>query len=421
MSPPRPDDLHALTWRTTREGAAWGPASGRTPQARRRRRFPTLDDLERSARRRSPRFAIDFVEGGTGSDRGTVRNRAALDAVEIAPRYGRVGPVDTATTLFGRHHSVPFGIAPTGNDGVAWPDASRRLAEAAAGAELPYIAGTLASAPIEELATLCPQRLWFQLYGMPRDDHRVSVDLVRRAEAAGAEVLVLAVDAPMRAKRPRDLRNGLTVPFRPSPRLAAQLLAHPAWARAALRSRVPVFGNITRYVDGDAGLGEVAGFVQRELRGTFTWEEIRRFRDLWPRALVVKGVLHPDDARLAADAGADGVLVSNHGGRQSDAAPAAVDVLPAVADAVGERCTVLFDSGVRSGLDIARALALGAQAAFSGRAFLTGLAGAGDTGAAHVAEMLDDELRTAMAQHGACHVAELRRLAVRHPNAWSPK
>lgn len=420
----RSDPLHGLTWRTTRSGAGWGPASGRSPEALRRRRFPTMADLERAARRRSPRFAFDFVAGGTGDDRGAARNRASLDGVEIVPRYGRIGPVDTGVELFGRRYEVPIGIAPTGNDGVAWPDASRRLAGVAADAGLPYVAGTLASASIEDLAAICGDRLWFQLYGMPRDDHRVSIDLVRRAEAAGAQVLVLALDAPVRSKRPRDLRNGLSVPFRPSPRLGAQLALHPAWTRAALRSRVPLFANIARYVSdphGKPDLGAVAGFVQRELRGGLSWDEVRRFRAIWPRALVVKGVLHPDDAREAVDAGADGVLVSNHGGRQSDAAPPAIDVLPAVAEAVGDRSTVLFDSGIASGLDVARALAFGARAAFSGRGFLTGLAGAGDDGAAYVAALLTEELRTAMAQHGALDLAALRRLAVRHPTSWSPR
>ncbi|MBW0104103.1 alpha-hydroxy acid oxidase [Pseudonocardia sp. KRD291] len=415
------DPLHALTWRTTRAGAGWGPASGRSPEARRRRRFPTMADLERAARRRSPRFAFDFVDGGTGEDLGAARNRAALDGVEIVPRYGRIGPVEAGVELFGHRYEAPLGIAPTGNDGVAWPDASRRLAETAAAAGLPYVAGTLASASIEQLADICGDRLWFQLYGMPRDDHRVSIDLVRRAEVAGVQTLVLALDAPVRSKRPRDLRNGLSVPFRPSPRLVAQLALQPAWTRAALRSRVPLFANIARYVDGTPDLTRVAGFVQRELRGGLSWDEVRRFRALWPRALVVKGILHPDDAREAVDAGADGVLVSNHGGRQSDAAPAAIDVLSAVAEAVGDRCTVLFDSGIRSGLDVARALALGADAAFGGRAFLTGLAGAGDDGASYVAELLTEELRTAMAQHGALDLDGLRRLAVRHPTSWSPK
>ncbi|PXY19625.1 alpha-hydroxy-acid oxidizing enzyme [Prauserella muralis] len=377
-----------------------------------------MADVERAARRRLPRFAYDFVAGGTGDDLGVRRNRAALDGVELVPRYGDLPPVDSSVTLFGRKYAHPFGISPAGLDGLAWPDATRLLAGTAAGAGLPYITGTLASASVEEVARRCPGRTWFQLYGFPAERHRVTFDLVRRAADAGAEALVVAVDAPVRSKRPRDLRHGLVVPFRPSLPMALQVATSPAWSLAALRCRMPVFANVGRYVGPSATLDEVAGFVQGEMRGGFTWAEIADLRQAWPRALVVKGLLHPADAERAVEAGADGVLVSNHGGRQSDAAPPAVDVLPAIARAVGTDATVLFDSGVRSGLDIARVMALGADAAFCGRAFLLGLAAAGSRGGAHVAALLAGELRTALGQCGAADPEGLRELDIRHEGAW---
>jgi (S)-mandelate dehydrogenase len=398
---------------------AWGAGSATDPKSVLRQRFPTLSYLDRAARRRIPRFAYDFLDGGTGEHVGTLRNRAAFDAIEIVPRYGTPAPVSLQTELFGRRYNSPIGISPVGVDGLVWPGATQALAHAAAAAGIPYIVGTLASASIEQVAEICPGSVWFQLYGLPADDHLVTFDLVRRASAAGAHVLVATLDAPVRAKRPRDLRNGLVVPFRPSFSTIVQVLSSPWWASALLRNGTPTFPNIKRYAGTSATSAETAAFVQQHVRGTFSWEEVERLREAWPRALVLKGVQHPRDAETAISLGVDGVLVSNHGGRQSDAAPAAIDVLPAVASAIGSRATILFDSGIRSGLDAARALAFGAAGAFCGRAFLLGLAALGETGAVYVAEMLAEELRVAMAQHGATSFTALRQADIRHASGWS--
>ncbi len=396
----------------------WGAGGATGADAARRRRYPTLGYLEARARRRIPGFAWDFLDGGTGDHKGVGRNRAALDAIEIVPRFGAPGPVSTEVTLFGDRYDSPVGIAPVGVDGLVWPDATRPLADAAHAFRLPYIVGTLASMSIEETAARCPDTLWFQLYGMPADDHAVTFDLMRRADAAGAKALVATLDAPVRAKRPKDMRNGLVVPFRPSAKAVAQVALSWPWAWEYLRTGMPTFGSITPYAGIKPDQGEVAAFVQSHVRGTFSWDEIRRLRAAWPRALVLKGVLHPDDARKATEMGVDGILVSNHGGRQSDGSPPAIDLLPAVAEAVAGRATVLFDSGIRSGLDAVRALALGADAVFCGRAFLVGLAAMGRPGAAHVAEMLTEETRGAMAQAGVADILSLRRVDLRHPGRW---
>ena len=396
----------------------WGPGSrgsSRSPH----RRMPTLRDVEAAAKRRIPDFAFGFVHGGTGDDVGVRRNRAALDGVEIVPRYGSPAPVQTGVTLFGQHYSSPIGIAPTGLDGVIWPGATHCLARTAAKASIPYIVGMFATATIEEVARACPDSIWLQLYGFPRDDHAVVFDIMRRAEAAGVHAIVPTLDAPARSKRPQDLRNGFVVPFRTSLWTALQVLTSPAWAIALMRAGRPGFKNIEPYVTPAPTWERTAAFAQELLLGTFSWDEIKRMRDAWPRALVVKGVMHPEDAERAVAAGVDGILVSNHGGRQSDAAPGAIDVLPAIRAAVGTRATVLFDSGIRSGLDAARAVALGAEAVFCGRAFLLGLAALGDSGGDYIAEMFTEELRVAMAQHGAHSIAELRAAAVRHPAAWT--
>lgn len=399
------------------ERKGWGPGSGTTAELRRRQRFPDAAALEAAARRRIPRFAWDFLMGGTGEDRGVARNRAALDAVEIVPRYGAPTPPDTSVTLFGTTYAAPVGIAPVGMDELVWPGATRRLAAAAAKARIPYAVGTLAGAPIEEVAAIAGDCAWMQLYGLPGRDHAVTFDLVARAAAAGVRVLVATLDAPVRSKRPRDLRNGLAVPFRPRLSTVLDVARSLPWALALLRAGTPRCGNMERYVPqgGDA----VFDFVQSEIKGTFDWATVARLREAWPGALVVKGVMHPDDADRAITCGVDGILVSNHGGRQFDAAPASIDVLPAIAERVGTLATVLYDGSVRGGLDVARAVACGASAAFAGRFFLTGLAALGDDGADFACDLVVDEYRTALAQAGAADLAALRGLAKRHRGAFA--
>ncbi len=385
-----------------------------------RMRYPTVAALEQRARRRIPYFAFDYLHDGTGDLNNRPRNIAALKDIEIVPRYCvDVSGISTAVGLFGRPYRAPVVIAPVGMDGAIWPGATRLLAETARDAGLPYMTGTMATASMEEVSQTAPENFWFQLYSMPAQNHRLSFDMVRRAEAAGALVLAVTVDVPARSRRVRDMRNGFAIPRRITPRMMAGALLRPAWLAALARAGMPHFENMAPYRRPGAGKRNYDLFVRDARSGSgVTWDTLARIRDCWPRALVVKGIVHPADAERAAQIGLDGLVVSNHGGRQFDPSPASIDVLPASRAAVGRRMCVLMDGGIMSGLDVLRALACGADAVLVGRAFMLGLAALGPDGARHVANTLTEELQIALAQTGACDLAGVAKLAVRHRNAW---
>ena len=387
--------------------------------ARLRRRFPTIDDLRARARRRVPRFAFDFVDGGANDETCIARNIAAFRAVELLPRYCiDTKGASTEVELFGARYAAPLGIAPMGSPGLMWPGVEDYLARAAQRARIPYVLATPANAAIEHIAEIAPDVFWFQLYRFPHNDHAITFDLVRRADAAGARVLVPTVDSAGKSKRPRDIRNGVAVPFPITPKTVWQVATSPAWAWSLLKHGMPRTENLVPYAGPNPTQVSTARTMQLRSGGSHTWDELARLRERWKRAFVVKGILHPQDAERAVALGADGIIVSNHGGRHFDGAPASIDVLPAVVAAVGSRATVMIDSGIRSGLDVVRALALGAKAGFTGRPFVYGLAALGPIGASHVIELFFEEIRTEFTHTGVRSVAEAAAITARHPGAW---
>jgi L-lactate dehydrogenase (cytochrome) len=409
-----------VTEATTKAHAKEENAAGAARAEKLRRRFPTIKELRRRARWRVPRFAFDFVDGSANDEECARRNGTALSAVELLPHYC-INPkgLSTEVELFGRRYAAPIGVAPMGSGGLMWPGGEEHLAREAQRRNIPFILATPANVSIERIAEIAPDVFWFQLYRFAANDHAITFDLLRRADVAGAHVLVPTIDSAGKSKRPRDIRSGVTVPFKIGPMIVFQVATSPFWALALYRTGMLRSENVVPYTPGRATRDSTAKVIM-EVRsgGSHTWDELARLRDRWKRAFVVKGVLHPADAERLVALGADGLIVSNHGGRHFDGAPAAIDILPAIVAAVGSRTTVMVDSGIRGGLDIVRALALGAKATFAGRPFLYGLGALGEIGACHVTDLFLDELRTEFVHVGVRSVAEAATISVRHPGAW---
>ena len=365
-----------------------------------------LDDMRLAARGRMPRFAFDFIDGGAGDETGLERNRTAFREVVLRPRTLRDVAVRTqAVEVFGTACDGPVGIAPIGLANLAGPGTDEAFAMAARRAGVPHVLSTTASTTIERAAELAEGWLWFQLY--VSDDEKTAGDLMRRAADAGVRVLVLTVDVPAAGRRLRDARNGFGMPLRLSARTLFELASHPRWSLAMAWHGAPEFANLGRYGGGSRETRPMAAVIQSQMSAHLGPDRIARLRDAWKGRFVVKGVLDPGDAETAVAIGADGVVVSNHGGRQLASAPASIEALPAIAQAVGGKTTVMLDGGIRCGEDVLRAYALGARYVFTGRPFLWGAAVAGLPGVERVFEILRQETDQALAQVGCPRIADL--------------
>ena len=375
-------------------------------------RYPSVDDLRAAARRRIPGFVFDFLDGGCNDDVNLRRNVEDFRSVELRPRYLRPrGKVSLETELFGRVWGAPFGVCPVGLQGLVWPGACEALAAAATARRLPFILSTTTTADPETIGRITGGTHWFQFYVPVEADLREA--LLRRVEDSGCRVLVLLADVPVFGYRPRDIRNRFAVPPRIGTRTVLQMLARPAWGMAMLRRGKPTFATLRPYLPPDIDLRQLAEFMDRTFTGRLTGDDLARLRDRWKGTLVLKGVANPEDAEEAAARGLDGIIVSNHGGRQLDAGQSSIRALPEIVSAVGGRLRVMIDSGVRSGPDVARALASGACFAFLGRAFMYGAAALGDRGGEHVAEMMTRQLQQGMEQIGCERTGDLPAHLVR--------
>lgn len=366
----------------------------------------SIEDLRRAAQRRLPRAVFDFFDGGA-EDEVTLRdNTAAFRRTRLLPEIlNDVSGIDTGTIIMGGPSALPMAIAPTGAVGFGWRGGDIAIARAAVAAGIPYTLSSTATASIEQIADAAPGRLWFQAYILRNKPFLEK--LIARALAADYEALVITVDLPVGGKRERDFRNDFSIPFGFTLKNMIDFGTHPAWLSDIIRYGMPIMENLIGLEANATNSPAIASSVGRNYDASFNWDSLKKIRDAWPHKLIVKGILNPRDASRVASMGCDGLVVSNHGGRQLDGAVATFDALPSVVEAVQGRIPVLLDGGVRRGSDVVKALAMGAQGVMLGRATLFGAACAGELGASRAISILKDELVRTMQLCGARSTNEI--------------
>jgi len=370
-------------------------------------KYPSISDMQKLATKRIPFLSREYLEAGTGDEFALSRNREGFQDVVITPGIlkGEIDP-DLTTELLGIKYNAPFGIAPVGLTGLIWPGAEFFLAKTASKYKIPHCLSTVATQTPESIGPLVGDMGWFQLY--PPKEEAIWKDLLDRAATAGFHTLVVTADVPIPSRRERTKRAGLRMPPKTTLKMVWDTLMHPHWLKGVMKYGSPSLKTIEKYTE-DKSRAAVAQYVNDNLGGTLSWEYLSELKKYWNGDIILKGVLDRENAQRAVDAGVGGIVVSNHGGRQFDAAPAPIQVLPDIVEAVGQQTAVMFDSGVTNGMDVIKALHLGADFVFLGRAFLYGLAALGEHGATHVCEILIDELKNNMMQMGVGSIKEIRR------------
>lgn len=365
-----------------------------------------LDDLRVLAKKRIPKVVYDFIEGGVDDEDGLDRNEDAFRRRALAPRYlVDITSLDQSTTLFGRTYSSAYGIAPTGGIGNYRRGGDLMLARAARDANIPFIMSGAATASMEDLAAIAPDHGWYQIY--TARDRSIAEDQIKRVADLGLHALVVTVDVPVSSNRERNRRNGFGRPLRLSLANKLDALRRPAWFKDYMLHGIAMLDNWRAYAPAGASASDVGSYVSTQLPTSVTWKDIENFRKLWHGPLILKGIMRTDDALRAVDAGVDGLIVSNHGARQLDRAVSALDVLPRLDAAVGDKITLMMDGGVRRGADVVIALASGAKFVFMGRPALYGAIAGGDTGAAKAVGIVRDEMNKVMAQIGCPTLSEI--------------
>jgi len=371
-------------------------------------RYPTIEDLRLRAHQRLPKFVKAYLETGTGDEYSLRRNRDAFDAITLLPRYFR-GPIEPelSTSIFSQNYSAPFGVAPIGMPGLIWPGTEAILARAARSHGTAFCLSIVASETPESIGPLAPENAWFQLY--PTPDRSIRDDILDRASAAGFQTLVVTADVPRPSRRETLRRAGMRMPPGVTPGFVAQSMLKPVWTQKTLSTGLPQMKTIAHYASG-VDTSQLPVFFRDKFPGQLDWNDLTEIRARWNGPLIVKGLLHKEDIERAIDFGAEGIVVSNHGGRQFNGGPAPIDVLPTISKQVAGRVVVIYDSGVRSGLDIIRAIAGGADFVLLGRPFLYATAALGEQGGNHVMELLIDDIKNNMVQLGVSSVNEIRQL-----------
>jgi L-lactate dehydrogenase (cytochrome) len=370
-----------------------------------------IEDLRRTARRRVPRQFFEYADGGSYAEETLNANRADLERIRLRQRIlVDVAGRSTRTTILGEPAALPLALAPIGLCGMQHGDGEILACRAAQEAGIPFCLSTMSICSIEDVAAAVAKPFWFQLYVMK--DRGFVRALIERAAAAKCSALVLTVDLQVLGQRHRDIKNGLTVPPEMRIRNIIEIATKPAWALSIARGRRRTFGNLAGHVRGIEDVNSLAQWTNGQFDASLSWKDVEWIASLWPGKLILKGILDVEDARIAAKTGAAALVVSNHGGRQLDGAPSSISALPAVAEAVGSSLEILFDSGIRSGQDVMRAIALGARACLSGRAYVYGLGAGGQAGVARAIEIIRNELDTSMALTGVNRIEEIDRRVI---------
>ena len=367
-----------------------------------------VEDLRQLAKRKVPKAIFEYIDHGSYDQLSLKANRKDLDAVRFRQRV--LIDADNrslATTMLGEKVSMPLAIAPTGLTGLMHGNGEMLAAKAAEAAGIRYTLSTMSICSIEDVRSVTKAPFWFQLYVFK--DRGFSESVIERAKEAGCSALFLTVDLPMRGQRHCDIKNGLQVPPRLTARNAFDIVTKPRWLAGVLMGRRKSFGNVDHYLKNTGGIWAAGRWGGDNCDRSLSWDDVNWIRKLWPGKLVLKGILDPEDAKRAAAMGVDGIVVSNHGGRQLDGTPGTATVLPRIADAVRDRLEVLFDGGVRSGQDVLKALALGAHGCLIGRAYLYGLAAMGQAGVAKAISLIAEELKVGMSLTGVRDVADISR------------
>ncbi|MCH9675776.1 MAG: alpha-hydroxy-acid oxidizing protein [Gammaproteobacteria bacterium] len=380
------------------------------------REAANIEELRVRARRRLPRAIFDFIDGGARDEVTLRRNRRAFEAVLFnASMMIDASEVVQSTELFGTPMASPVILGPTGLAGLSWPRGEIEVARAAQSANAIYVAPLNSSCTLEEVAQAGSEHLWWQLYVSKNRERTESH--IERAQSVGYRAMVLTIDVQLASIRERDVFNGFTIPPRITARNAIDVLRRARWLRSVLLGPRITLANHVDPAGGPSDLLSLAQLTAKEIDSSLTWEQLRWFRERWTGPLILKGIMNQEDARRAVDHGADGIVVSNHGGRQLDGMPASIEVLPSIADAVGSQIEVLLDSGVRRGSDVVKALALGAKAVMVGRPYLYGLAAHGGAGVGRALGIFRDEVAETLGLLGAPDIAQLSRDAIYPPGA----
>ncbi|WP_312460188.1 alpha-hydroxy acid oxidase [Sphingobacterium siyangense] len=362
-------------------------------------RYPSVEDLKIKAKKRIPRFAFDYLTGGANEELNLARNENDFDNILLKPQYLLASEeIDLSVELFGRRYSAPFGVSPIGLQGLMWPNAPEILAKAAAKNDIPYILSTVSTSSIERIAEVSDGKAWFQLYHPT--ENRLRDDIIKRLEAVECPVLVVLVDVPAFGLRYREIKSGLSMPPKMSITNILQTFACPTWGIETLRHGIPSFATLKPYMEKGLDLAQLGQFMNRTFTGKVDVEKIKAIRDLWKGPLVLKGIATDEDMQAAIALGVDGVIVSNHGGRQLDASESSINSLIHLASNPDykKKIKIMLDGGIRSGVDLARAHAVGSDFNFMGRPFMYGVGALGNEGGEHTINMFKTHLFQVMKQ-----------------------